>query len=189
MTQGLPQVEGSDNDYGQLFLSPKGQAQGRPSEPFVFYGHSAPTYASLVAGVSTLSCQTINDLAALEQFLLDQPIAGLSAMSRMEHIGEAGSALALLRKHCGPLTTGIYGAWDYNTERAAKRALEYQAHGVIMPGIELNELMQYLFGLLGAVSQGMPVPDSVEEQIVLLRKWAPKSPFWENQDIVVSDYF
>ena len=76
----------------------------------------------------------------------------------------------------------LYGALDPHVERAASRALELGADGLLPPGIELEELFDYSFGVLGEVASGAAPPATVEEHVARLRRWAPRLPFWRRQD-------
>lgn len=103
-------------------------------------------------------------------------------------MGEAGEALGIVRHHA-PSKARFYFAWDYNVARGATRAIEYSAHAVIMPAIEFNELFPLVFGVLAGVTAESAVPATIEEHRAILERYAPRSKFWEVQDLVVSRYY
>lgn len=153
------------------------------------FGHGCESLAALLAGSTTISCVSVDALTDLRSVLNDRPLLGLSAMSRPEASGEAGTAIGLFREAYGDTELATYGAWDYNVRRAAVRAIEYQADGVIMPGIATGELLGCFIGYLARVAQYAPRPSTPEEHEAILREFAPSSPFWDVQDRVVSPYF
>lgn len=123
--------------------------------------------ASLLAAHSSVSCVAADEWETLVALVGARPFIGLSAMSTMDQPGEAGRAIALFRANYGDTEVALYNAWDYNVRRAAMRALEYDADGIIMPGIDTAELLDCF----------------------ILRPLTPRSPFWRMQDRVVSPYF
>src|SRR5689334_17616025 len=104
----------------------------------------AEKIAELFATYSTMSAISIQGLANLSGVLRHVRRAlGLYATSRASFPGEAGEALALFKREHATRAALLYGALDYNVERAATRAIEYGADGVILPGIDANEMFVY----------------------------------------------
>jgi hypothetical protein len=166
-----------------------GRERGAPPEPLVLFGNLAASdgIGQVVATYSTLSCVLIPEPARLDAFCAEHDVAGLVAHSRPEHPGEAGAAIAILRRR-RPGRPALYHAWDYHVERGARRALEYAADGLLMPAIDMNEMFAYLFAILGRSAERVAPPASVEEHHALLQQLAPSSPFWKLQDTIVSPY-
>jgi hypothetical protein len=115
--------------------------------------------------------------------------ACLIARSRPEFSGEAGNAIRVFQEKQRRRAASFYGAWDYNVSRAAARALECEADGIVMPGTDANELFAYLFGIINLVETGSAAPKTTQEHVERLRLFTPASPFWANQDVVESVYF
>jgi len=184
----IPRVDPVAIPIGLYYESPRGKIQNTPKEPFVFYGHASDSCASFIAALSTMNTLAVTDLNLLETCLKERMVVGLAAMSRTEFIGEAGTAITLARTIYGDSLPTFYCAWDYNTERAALRAMEYKAHGILMPGIDLNEFTNYLFNMLALIHQGYEIPTTVEQHQVALKRLAPQSAFWEMQDLIKSQY-
>lgn len=159
------------------------------SPPLLVYGHGSDSLANLLSTASTVHCVAVHSLQELRELLSARPCIGLTAMSRQEASGEAGLAIGLLREAYGDTEVAVYGAWDYNVARAAKRAIEYGADGILMPGIETNDLLQCMMTYLARVQQFAQRPATTEEHEALLRALTPRSPFWKVQDRVASPYF
>ena len=102
-------------------------------------------------------------------------------MSPREMPGEAGKAIALFHaKYPGKMA--LYSPWTYNVPRAAKRAIEYHAEGIVMPGIDVREMLTYIIHIGQRADNGKRAPTSIEEHEQLLKMSTPKSPFWSLQD-------
>jgi hypothetical protein len=118
------------------------------------------------------------------------PTVGIMAMSRTTHVGEAEAAIKLYREETTSRGMALYGAWDYNVLRAATRALACGADGISMPGIDVNESFAYLFGVLQEVLGGAEPPTTIAAHEARLRRYtSDQSPFWKNQDRIVSTYY
>lgn len=171
------------------FESAAGKQAGAPSEPFIVFGHMADTIAQRIAHDTTMSCVAVSSLEALLSLLKEERVVGIRAQSRPEQPGEAQEAIRLFRNSGVPGAT-IYGAWDYNVDRAARRALECDADGIEMPGILTSELYEYLFGVLRDVSEGASPPTTGAEHEARLRKYTTEaSPFWKQQDLIKSTFY
>lgn len=157
--------------------------------PLLVYGHGAVASAALFSAHTSVACVAADEWDDLVALLADRPFIGILAHSPAERPGEAGRAIRLFRESYGDTETALYSAWDYNVRRAALRAIEYGADGIIMPGIDVNELLQCVIAYLHRVAKGLPRLASPEEHEALLRPLTPKSPFWRLQDRVVSPYF
>jgi hypothetical protein len=176
--------------YALTFISEEGKRRGADARPLLMYGHIAHVSAKRTATDTTVNCIALAGLDQLQQAIEQVPSIGLCAMSRPEHVGEAEEAIKLYRAAIPEHRPTYYGAWDYNVERAAKRAINCGADGVEMPGILTDELYIYLFGVMNEVYQGAAIPTTVEEHIARLKKYTTeKSKFWEIQDLVVSKFY
>jgi hypothetical protein len=114
---------------------------------------------------------------------------GIVALSRPEHSGEAQQAIENFRSANRRRGAAVYAAWDYNVERAARHAISCRADGILMPGVDSNEMLAYLFGVLERVRNGASPPLSLEEHVAILRQFTSnKSPFWSNQNLVESPW-
>ena len=170
-------------------VSERGRLAGADATPFLVYGHGSEALANSISTWTTLSCLAIQGLEDLRCVLDSRACVGVAAMSRPEALGEAGEAIRFLRAVHGDAEVATYGAWDYNVARAAKRAIEYSADGILMPGIDRGELLQCVMHYLMRVQRFMPRPGTPEEHEAILRPLTPKSPFWSHQDRVVSPFF
>jgi hypothetical protein len=175
----------------RAFPSRLGQEHGAPSIPLVCYGASASDFARIVSQSSTLSCVAIVGLQSLERFLKETPAAGILAMSHMskEQRGEAGEGLALFSATNRGRGALLYHSWERNAPRAAERALEVKADGVLVAPMMMDDMFQIIFGVLSEVQDGAPVPTTKEEHIARLRRFAPNSPFWNGPADFVSEYW
>lgn len=174
----------------KIFVSELGKKAGCSPIPFVLYGHCAESLAGQISKFSTANCVAITSLDSLNEFIRSYDFIGMLAQSRPEFVGEAGDAIKFATSSKKLRVATFYGVWDYNVERGAKRAIEYQADGISMPGIMTDELFQYIFGVLAEVSEGAEIPTSVEEHLARLKKYTTsKSPFWSQQDFIVSPYY
>ncbi|MGE0707288.1 MAG: hypothetical protein AB7N76_04945 [Planctomycetota bacterium] len=168
----------------RLWTSVIGQHQGVPPTPLILYGHlAAPAadpraLAGFIAQHSTLNVVEVPDAAVLDAWLAEHQPLALLAMSRPGLQGEAGEAIRRVRARAERAPV-LYHAWDYDVQRAAARALEYGADGLVLPGIEANELFAVVLGVLDRATRGVARPASVEEHVALLRQLAPTSPFWK----------
>lgn len=173
-----------------VFESRLGREKGADPLPLALVGHLATLdLGRTIAEHSTLSCVSVENPEDLERLLDVCEVAGLFAQSRPMAKGEAGKAIEVFRRRFPEKRAVLYQAWDYNVERAAQRALEYGADGVVMPAIEMNEFFPLLFGVLERAGAGTPRPATVEEHRALLRQFAPRSKFWEIQDRAVSELY
>jgi len=185
----------SDCPPVRTFVAKLGGKTSAP-HPLICYGHQAEAFARHVSEHSSLNTLVPEDLEGLahvcecEGFAsVGLDFAGLIAQSRPEFNGEAGKAIRVFREKQRRRAASFYGAWDYNVSRAAGRALEYEADGIVMPGTDANELFTYLLGVLDLVESGSAAPTTLQEHIDRLREFAPASPFWEHQDAVDSEHF
>jgi hypothetical protein len=162
--------------------------------PAVAFGHGASELAKETAQSSTLTVFAVPDLDTLEHLLSceawkEQGVTfeTLFAQSRAKHPGEAGKAIRLFRRD-RPHVKTFYGAWDYDAEKAARRAAEYEADGILMPGIDADELYRYIFAIMAAKE---PPPRTPEEHIARLERHTTKelSPFWRNAKRVQSEMY
>lgn len=167
-----------------------GRQRGAPREPLILFGNLALSdgFGQVVTTYTTLDCALITAPDQVDAFCAEHDVAGLIAHSRAAYPGEAGEAIAALRRR-RPGRAAIYYAWDYHLERGARRALECGADGLLMPAIDANEMFAYLFAVLRRVGDGAAPPRTVEEHRALLQALAPTSPFWKLQDRVVSPYY
>jgi hypothetical protein len=169
----------------------------RPSpHPAICYGHQAESFAEEIAEHSSLNTIVPEDLEGLAHLCECEgfssaglQFAALIARSRPGFSGEAGKAIRLFQEMQRKRAASFYGAWDYDVSRAAARALEYKADGIVMPGTDANELFAYLFGVMSLVEAGSDAPQTPQEHLDRLREFAPTSPFWANQDRVESVVF
>jgi hypothetical protein len=176
--------------YALTFISEEGKRRGADPRPLLIYGHMAQVSAKRTATDTTVNCIALSGLDMLRQAIEHVPSIGLRAMSRPEHVGEAEEGIRMYRAAIPEHRPTFYGAWDYNVERAAKRAINCGADGVEMPGILTDELYAYIFGVIDEVYQGAAIPTTVEEHIARLKKFTTeKSKFWEIQDLVVSKFY
>jgi hypothetical protein len=164
--------------------------------PAICYGHEAATFAEHVSEHSSLNTLVPEDIEGLAHVCecegfssVGLHFACLIARSRPEFSGEAGNAIRVFQEKQRRRAASFYGAWDYNVSRAAARALECEADGIVMPGTEANELFAYLFGVMNLVETGSAAPKTTQEHIERLRLFMPASSFWANQDVVESVYF
>ncbi len=174
----------------QVFVSQPGEAVGAPKTPLLIFGHESDTTARFISESTTITCISVHIVEFIKDFASENPTLGLIAQSRTEHSGEAGYAIQLFNSIAKYRAMTIYGAWDYNVERAARKAIEYGADGIEMPGIIDSELFAYLLGILHEVADGAAVPTTVEEHITRLKRYTTdKSPFWSQQDLIFSKYY
>jgi hypothetical protein len=173
---------------GRVYPSEEGKKRGIRSYPTIVFGHHADRCAQRMPRETTMSCIAVTSLDQLERTFKLVPILALRAHSRPEAPGEASEAIRLYKRDFIGVT--FYGAWDYNVERAATRALEYEADGIEMPGIRADELYAYVFGVISEAQNHVPRPTTVEEHRKRLMKYTTQaSPFWSQQDLIVSKYF
>lgn len=175
----------------EVFTSEQGAQRGAARTPLLVYGHMAREGAARFAKYSTLSTVAIAGLDVLRQLLTKKlPTVGILAMSRTSHVGEAEAAIKLYREETASRGMALYGAWDYNVARAATRALACGADGISMPGSDVNESFAYLFGVLQEVLGGAGPPTTLAAHEARLRRYtSDRSPFWRNQDRIVSTYY
>jgi hypothetical protein len=141
-------------------VSERGSRASADATPFLVYGHGSEALASHISTWTTLSCLSIESLDDLRTVLDSRPCVGVAAMSYAEAVGEAGKAIRLLREVHGDAEAAIYRPWDYNVARAAKRAIEYEADGILMPGIDSGEQLQCLLHYLMRVQRFMKRPST-----------------------------
>lgn len=166
----------------RVFPSERGRLEGMPPAPLVVYGPGRARVAELIARSSTLATVSVVGLGNLEAVLRHvRRAVGIWATSRPDRAGEAAEAIALFRRAHPARALVLYGALDPDVERAARRAVEVEADGLVPPAIELEDLFEYAFGVLGEVAGGAAPPTTVEEHVARLRRWAPRSPFWRRQ--------
>jgi hypothetical protein len=149
--------------------------------PLLIYGDGAEMYAKTYSETSTLSCLAVHGLDKLQYVLEHQQVIGIQAMSDRSSPGGAGSAIATYRRYY-PNGLAIYASWTYNIDRAAKRAIEYRADGICLPGVLSTELEQYVIEMGKRKDNGLPPPTTVKQHRLLLQRYEPKSPFWRLQD-------
>ena len=163
--------------------------------PAIAFGNLGKEMAAQFARSTTLTVFVVPDLETLEHLLtcqawkdVDVSFDTLFAQSRPKHSGEAGEAIRLFRQHRGEKGKVFYGAWDYDAEKAAHRAVEYEADGILMPGIDANELYAYVFGVMKGADRK---PSTADEHVALLRKYTTNelSPFWRNAARVQSENY
>lgn len=187
-----PEKEKEIKDFGdaKVFISPDGKKRGFPATPLLIYGFNPDALAEMISENTTATCLTVYSLEFLQEYTSQYPSIGLIAQSREEHAGEAGTAIQIFRKHEKVRGMALYGAWEYNVERAAKRAIEYQADGIMMPSIFDKDLYNYIFGVLIEISIGAEIPQTVEEHEERLKRYtSDRSPFWRQQDKIISQYY
>jgi hypothetical protein len=179
----------------QNFFAKLGTETSSP-HPAICFGHQAESFAREVSDHSSLNTMVPEDLEGLahvctcEAFAnIGLHFAALIARSRPDHNGEAGEAIRVFQEKQRRRAASFYGAWDYDVARAASRAIEYGADGIVMPGTDANELYAYLFGVMKLVEEGAAVPATAQEHIDRLKEFAPSSPFWTSQDAVESANF
>ena len=181
---------GSEGSPVRVFPSERGRIEGIDPSPLIVYGPGRARPAELIAKYSTLATVWVIGLENLAGVLRHaRRCVGVWATSRPDRPGEASEALALFRAAHPARALLLYGAHDPNVERAAKRAIEAGADGVVPPGTEIEELFEYAFGVLREVASGAEPPRTVEEHVARLRRWAPRSPFWRRQDSPPVDSF
>lgn len=174
----------------QVFVSQPGEAIGAPKTPLLIFGHESDTTARFISESTTITCISVHIVEFIKDFASEHPTLGLIAQSRREHSGEAGYAIQLFHTVAKYRAMTIYGAWDYNVERAARKAIEYGADGIEMPGMIDSEVFAYLLGVLKEVAEEAPVPTTVEEHIARLKRYTTdKSPFWSQQNQIFSKYY
>lgn len=177
-------------DGMRRFESPHGKRAGSPPEPLIVFGHMADAIARRTANDTTLGCVAVASLPALESLLASERVVGIRAQSRTIAPGEAQEAIQVFRARGPRPGLAIYGAWDYNVERAARRAIDCAADGIEMPGILAAELYAYVFGVLNEVLAGASPPTTVEQHVSRLRRFTTAaSPFWSQQDLIASPYY
>lgn len=183
-------IEIKDFGCAKVYVSMEGKKRGMSAVPLLIYGHEPDSLARLLAECTTMSCVAVYDINFIRDFPNINPSVGLIAQSRIEHNGEAGEAIKLYKQSSKTRLATMYGAWDYNIYRAAQRAIEYGADGIIMPGIMDSDLFRYIFGILTEVSNEAQIPSSIEEHREKLKKYTTdKSPFWSQENLIVSKYF
>lgn len=189
---GKPQQSDDPCDRIETFVSEHGPRHRM--RPALAFGHEAKSFAKETAKSSTMSVFVVPDLDTLAHVIdcADWKESGvefrtLFARSRANHPGEAGDAIRLFREKKTRVKT-FYGAWDYDAEKAARRATEYHADGILMPGMDANEMYRYIFAI---ISRDDPPPTTPEQHVELLRQFATKelSPFWRNAARVRSEMY
>ncbi|MFO1352300.1 MAG: hypothetical protein U1F68_17160 [Gammaproteobacteria bacterium] len=155
----------------------------------IAYGHHAHDMAHLLVDGAALGCAAVTTLDELADLLEKRQAAGIVAISRMAFPGEAGKAISLFREYYPGAGIALYGAWDYNVERAAMRALDCGADGVIMPDLGEQELRGYLQGVMDRGKQGKKRPTTVKQHTELLNTYVPNAKFWDHQQFTESPYF
>lgn len=174
-----------DSRWQRFFSGRKSSAA-----PLIVYGHLAEELAAELGQISGIDGIAVSGLDNLQALLAaESELGGILATSRPEHPGEAGAAIALFR--AGRETTGLalYGAWDYNVKRAAQKAMQYQADGILMPDMINAEIEQVLVGLRQRLSKKAARPTTVTQHRELLREYAPDSEFWSHQRQTASIYY
>lgn len=188
-----PQLEREPEtpDSGTVYIrSALGAERGVTPVPMVVYGHQAESMAAHFAQYTSLSCLGVWGLDEFDEAVRKASVLGVVAMSRPRAPGEAGAVLRLYRDVAERPGMALYGAWDYNVERGAQRALEYRADGVLMPGIDGNEQLGFVLGVLDEVLAGATPLSTVDQHVARLRRYTTeKSPFWKAQDLVESPYY
>lgn len=185
---GRPPAE--PKTWAQHFPSEEGAKVGASKVPFVVYGNYARETAQRIASDTTMSSVAVVGLDELERLLDAEEVVGLLAMSRVEASGEAGEAIRVYRRHARRPGPAFYGAWDYNVDRAAARAVEYGADGIAMPGILVSDEYAYMFGVMAELRKGSAAPASAAEHRARLERWTTKeSPFWSREELVHSQYY
>ena len=169
------------SDVARHIPSPHGNRPNVSPVPLLVYGHQAAGTAKVIAEGSTISCLAVKGLDNLVKVLDGRPLIGLEAMSPRDAPGEAGKAIALFHAKY-PQGMALYASWSYNVERSAKRAIEYGAQGIVMPGIDVRDMLTYIVAIGRRTDSGKPAPSTFEEHVQLLREYTPKSPFWMLQD-------
>jgi len=144
------------------------------------YGRFADSTAKFIAEGSSISCVAVEGLTYLADILDGRPFIGFRAMSQQDSPGEAGRAIAMYHARY-PTSMALYSPWSYNVERAAQRAIEYGAQGILMPGINGAEMLKYIIHIGQRTDSGAPIPTTVEEHEELLWECASTSPFWQLQ--------
>lgn len=174
--------------WGTKYISKRGLEAKADPAVLIIFGHNADNEAKMIAGLSTLSCVAVEGIDSLKSCVDSESTAGLMTRSRMEHVGEAGEAIALFQQ-LRPGQVTLYGAWDYHTGRAADRAVEYKAHGLIMPAMDLNAMMRTIFTRLATKIEPDDLPLAHEDYLEHLKETAADSPFWEMQDLIESQFY
>lgn len=173
--------EKAAGDFVRPFPSPHGDRPNISPDPLLIYGHNAEGTAKTISEYSTVSCLAVAGLNNLTGVLDGRPLAGLLAMSPRGASGEAGIAIAMFHSSY-PQHMALYAPWSYNVERSAKWAIKYGAEGVVMPGIVVGDMMNYIIRIGQRTGNGETAPTDVEEHERLLRECTPNSPFWRLQD-------
>ena len=163
------------------FPSPHSHRPNFSPVPLLVYGHNAHGTAKTISEGSSVSCLAVEGMENLAKALEDHLVIGILAMSPSDSPGEAGKAIALFHEKY-PEGMALYGPWSYNVERSARRAIEYGAQGIIMPGIGVREMLSYIIEIGRRADSGTPGLTTVEEHEQLLRQFTPNSPFWKLQD-------
>ena len=167
-------------DIARHFPSPHGNRPNVSAVPLLVYGHQADGTAKVISEGSTVSCLAVEGLDNLAKVLDGRLLIGFLAMSPRDAPGEAGNAIALFHARY-PQGMALYESWSYNVERTAKRAIEYGAQGIVMPGIDVRDMLTYIVQIGRRTDSGMPAPATVEEHEELLWESTPNSPFWQLQ--------
>lgn len=158
--------------------SPHRTQAGAPDAPLIIFGHDAAETASFTAQATTVNAAAVRSLAGLRDLIEDRETLGTFAMSRPGQTGEAAEALALARELAGEGHLRIYGAWTTAVARAVQRAVEADAHGVVLPDSDAEEMFAYIFDLLVRLQEGEAPPVTREGMEEGLRVAFPTSPFW-----------
>lgn len=168
---------------GRFHQSEHNLKRGAPPEPLIYFGHNNDFLAKVVADDSTFNGLAVDTLAELEAALAAVPCIGLVARSLEDVPGSAGQAIMLFRRFHRSDEMAIYLPWALDVQRAAERAVEYGADGILMSGMLTGEMLATLMDALRRVKTNVPKPGTAEEYVRILRQVAPDSPFWEMQGV------
>lgn len=155
--------------------------------PLIAYGTKLAGFGKWTAENSSINIMIVKDLENLRRILdayrsAKFKFAGIWAMSPIDQPNEACNAIQMFRQKSLVRGATFYQPNALNLDEAIRPGLECQVDGVTVRGIETNEFLRYLFGVMREVIEGSQPPATVAEHITRLKKYTTDiSPFWRQQ--------
>ena len=165
-----------------------GRSENTNPAPLIAFGPDLKTFGVWLPAHSSINVIHISSINVLKKVLKRYrekqfELGGIWAMSPEGKPKEACRAIELFRKRSSNRAATFYQPRTINVSSACLNAIKCNSDGVVMRGMEANEFLAYLLGVLREVTEGSRPPATVEEHRLRLKRYTTeKSPFWDLQD-------
>src|ERR1039457_1676714 len=180
-------LETCKNANCEFIVSKTGNTMRTNPAPLIAYGNKLAGFGKWTAENSSINILIVKDIENLRRILdayrsAKFKFAGIWAMSPVDQPDEACKAIQMFRQKSLVRGATFYQPYALKLAEAIRPGLDCKVDGVTVRGLETNEFLRYLFGVMREVIEGGQPPATVDEHITRLKKYTTdKSPFWSQQ--------